>query len=47
MLAHYVHTRVQLRKGKNNQRIARIFAGPMPEEEATFALTDCGVVDVE
>ena len=47
MLAHYVHTRVQLRKGKNNQRIARVYAGPMPEEEATFMLTDCGVVDVE
>ena len=47
MLAHYVHTRVHLRKGKNNQRIAKIYAGPLPEEEATFALTEGGVVDVE
>ena len=47
MLAHFVHTRVHLRKGKNNQRIAKIYAGPLPEEEATFALTEHGVVDAE
>ena len=32
LLAHYVHVRVQLRKGKGNQRIAKIYAGPLPEE---------------
>ena len=47
MLAHYVHVRVHLRKGKGNQRIAKIYAGPLPEEEATFALTENGVVDAE
>ena len=46
-VAHYVHTRVHLRKGKNNQRVAKIYAGPMPEEEATIMLTEHGVVDVE
>ena len=80
MLAHFVHTRVHLRKGKNNQRIgeyfsflpffgcffspplttfhpfspplsslcaAKIYAGALPEEEATFAITEGGVADVE
>jgi meiotic recombination protein DMC1 len=47
ILAHYVHTRVYLRKGKGNQRIAKIYAGPLPEEEATFALTEGGVVDAD
>ncbi len=47
MLAHYVHTRVQLRKGKGTQRVAKIYAGPMPEDEATFSITEHGVVDAE
>ncbi len=47
ILAHYVHTRVYLRKGKGNQRIAKIYSGPLPEEEATFALTEGGVVDAD
>lgn len=45
--AHYVHTRVYLRKGKGNQRIAKIYAGPLPENETTFAITDAGIVDAE
>jgi meiotic recombination protein DMC1 len=47
ILAHYVQTRVYLRKGKANQRVAKIYAGPLPEVEATFGLTDAGVVDGE
>ena len=47
ILAHYVHTRVYLRKGKGNQRIAKINAGPLPEEEATFAISEGGIVDAE
>jgi len=47
ILAHYVHTRVYLRKGKGNQRVAKIYAGPLPEEEATFAITEGGIVDAE
>ena len=47
ILAHYVHTRVYLRKGKGNQRIAKIYAGPLPENETTFAITDAGIVDAE
>ena len=47
ILAHYVHTRIYLRKGKGNQRIAKIYAGPLPEDEATFALTENGVVDAD
>ena len=47
ILAHYVHTRVYLRKGKGNQRIAKIYAGPLPENECTFAITDAGIVDAD
>lgn len=47
ILAHYVHTRVYLRKGKGTQRIGKIYSGPMPEEEATFAIADGGIVDAE
>jgi hypothetical protein len=42
-----VHTRVYLRKGKGNQRIAKIYAGPLPEEEATFAILEGGIADAE
>lgn len=47
IVAHYCDTRVYLRKGKGNQRIARIHAGPLPEAEATFALSDTGITDAE
>jgi meiotic recombination protein DMC1 len=47
LLAHYVHTRVYLKKGKGNQRIAKIYAGPLPEEDATFAITEGGICDVD
>ncbi len=42
-----MHTRVYLRKGKGNQRIAKIYAGPLPEEEATFAILEGGIADAE
>jgi RecA/RadA recombinase len=47
VLAHQLGLRVYLRKGKGNQRIARIFAGFRPEEEAVFALTEKGIESVE
>ena len=47
ILAHFVQTRIYLRKGKANQRIAKIYAGPFPELEATFALTESGIADGE
>ena len=47
ILAHYVHVRVYLRKGKGNQRIAKIYAGPMPENECTFAISDHGIVEAD
>ena len=46
ILAHMVHTRVQLKKGKDNLRIAKIYSGPLPEAEATFALTEGGIADM-
>lgn len=46
VLAHASTTRVQLKKGKENLRIAKIYDSPlMPEEEATFAITNGGIDD--
>jgi meiotic recombination protein DMC1 len=46
VLAHSSTTRVQLKKGKDNLRIAKIYDSPlMPEEEATFAITNGGIDD--
>lgn len=42
-----MHTRVYLRKGKGNQRIAKIYAGPLPENECTFAIAEAGIVDAD
>lgn len=47
ILGHYVHTRLYARKGKGNQRIVKVYAGPYPESEATFAITEWGIVDPE
>lgn len=47
VLAHASTTRVMLKKGKGEQRVAKIFDSPlMPEEEAIFAITNGGVDDV-
>ena len=44
VLAHASSTRVMLKKGKGDQRIAKIFDSPlMPEEEATFCITNGGI----
>ena len=47
VLAHAVDTRIFLRKGRGTQRIAKIFAGPHPEAEATFSITEKGIVEAE
>lgn len=47
VLAHASTTRVMLKKGKGEQRIAKIFDSPlMPEEEATFQISNGGICDV-
>lgn len=46
ILAHASTTRISLKKGKGNERIARIYDSPdMPEAEAKFCITDGGVAD--
>lgn len=48
VLAHASTTRVMLRKGKGEQRVASIFDSPlMPEDEAAFAITHGGIADVD
>ncbi len=48
ILAHNVTTRVSLRKGKGNKRIARLEDSPyLPESEAVFEITDEGIKDIE
>ena len=47
VLAHASTTRVMLKKGKAEQRIAKIFDSPiMPEADATFSITTGGIMDV-
>ena len=47
VLAHASTTRVFLKKGKGEQRIAKIYDSPlMPEAEATFSITPGGIADV-
>lgn len=46
VLAHLVDTRVYLRKGRGDQRIARIEDSPrLPMAEATFSITTGGIMD--
>lgn len=48
ILAHMVDTRLMLRKGRGEQRVAKVMDSPMyPEAEATFQLTMGGVGDAE
>eukprot|EP01036_Dinobryon_divergens_P028595 gene28595-37564_t len=48
VLAHASTTRVMLKKGKGEQRIAKIFDSPlMPEEDATFQISNGGITDIE
>lgn len=46
VMAHASTTRVSLRKGRGEQRIAKIIQSPMlPEAEATFQIDVGGVID--
>jgi len=47
IMAHASTTRLYLRKGKGEQRVCKIYDSPcLPEEEATFAISNDGIVDV-
>jgi meiotic recombination protein DMC1 len=47
VLAHASTTRIFLKKGKGEQRIAKIYDSPLvPEAEALFAITPGGIADV-
>lgn len=44
VLAHASTTRIMLKKGRDNERIAKVIDSPsLPEEEARFLLGDQGV----
>ncbi|CAH1398126.1 unnamed protein product [Nezara viridula] len=46
ILAHASTTRISLRKGRGDNRIAKIYDSPdMPESEATFAIGNGGIID--
>ncbi|EPZ30915.1 Meiotic recombination protein DMC1/LIM15-like protein [Rozella allomycis CSF55] len=46
VLAHASTTRLYLRKGRDNQRVAKLYDSPdMPEAEATYAITEGGIDD--
>lgn len=46
IIAHASTTRIALRKGSKNTRVAKIFDAPnLPEEECQFAITNDGIVD--
>ncbi|NXU65563.1 DMC1 protein, partial [Horornis vulcanius] len=48
ILAHASTTRISLRKGRGELRIAKIYDSPeMPENEATFAITTGGIADAK
>ncbi len=48
IMAHGATVRIYLRKGKGEQRVAKMIDAPnLPEGEAIFALTEGGIVDVD
>lgn len=48
IVGHIAHTRIFLRKGRHNLRIAKIVASPfLPEGEAPIKITENGIVDSE
>eukprot|EP00768_Dysnectes_brevis_P000784 gnl/Dysnectes_brevis/1179_a1316_2213.p1 GENE.gnl/Dysnectes_brevis/1179_a1316_2213~~gnl/Dysnectes_brevis/1179_a1316_2213.p1 ORF type:complete len:354 (+),score=93.27 gnl/Dysnectes_brevis/1179_a1316_2213:519-1580(+) len=48
ILAHASTTRLYLRKGRGDTRIAKIYDSPnLPEEEATYAITGGGISDAD
>jgi len=47
ILAHASTTRVYLRKGRAEQRVAKIYDSPcLPESEAVYQITEGGIQDV-
>ncbi|KAG0953210.1 hypothetical protein G6F57_002160 [Rhizopus arrhizus] len=47
VLAHASSTRLYLRKGRGEERVAKLFDSPdMPESEASYAINNGGIVDV-
>merc|ERR1711902_131585 len=48
IMAHASTTRISLRKGRGEMRIAKIYDSPdLPENEATFAITNGGLDDAK
>ena len=48
VLAHAVHTRILMKKGRENNRICRLIDSPsMPEAEAMIQLAAGGITDVD
>ncbi|CAI8017805.1 Meiotic recombination protein DMC1/LIM15 homolog [Geodia barretti] len=48
IIAHASTTRISLRKGRGEMRIAKIYDSPdMPESEATFSITGGGIADAK
>ena len=48
IIAHASTTRISLRKGRGEMRIAKIYDSPdLPENEATFAITNGGLDDAK
>jgi meiotic recombination protein DMC1 len=48
VLAHASTTRLQLRKGRGDQRIAKIFDSPsLPEAEAVYEISNEGIRDAK
>ncbi|KAI8984301.1 meiotic recombinase Dmc1, partial [Mycotypha africana] len=47
VLAHASSTRIYLRKGRGEERVAKLFDSPdMPESEASYAINSGGIVDI-
>lgn len=48
ILAHASTVRISLRKGRGEQRVAKIYDSPdLPESEATYAIGEWGIVDAK
>jgi len=48
IVGHIAHTRVELRKGRGNLRIAKIIASPfLPEGETPLRITEGGILSDE
>ncbi|OZC11699.1 Rad51 [Onchocerca flexuosa] len=48
ILAHASTTRIMLKKGRGETRIAKIYDSPdLPENEATFAIAPVGIIDAK